>query len=67
MESALELSLEQEFNLTSYKQQIAELDDEQKNQYLVETLRQLMIKNNVIQHLITNGRGASLFSDGAIG
>ncbi|MCM1984630.1 NblA/ycf18 family protein [Lyngbya confervoides] len=54
MESAFELSLEQEFNLRSFEQQVDQLSEDQKNDYLLQTLKQLMIKNNVIKHLLTH-------------
>lgn len=54
METALKLTLEQEFNLRAFRQQIETLNNDQKDQYLVEVLRQLMIKNNVIRHLIAS-------------
>ena len=61
MESALQLSLEQEFNLRAFREQVADMTEDQKSKYLIECLRQLMIKNNVIQHLIANNHEMTLF------
>jgi hypothetical protein len=52
MDIPLELSLEQEFNLRAYQDQVKHLDQDQAQEMLLEVLRQLMIKENVIKHLI---------------
>jgi hypothetical protein len=51
-EIPLELSLEQEFSLKTYEQQVKGLNEEQAQGLLLQVLRQLMIKENVIKHLI---------------
>lgn len=48
----LELSLEQEFNLKVYEEQIRSLSPQQSREFVLELLRQLMIKDNVIKHLM---------------
>ncbi|MEM9136829.1 MAG: NblA/ycf18 family protein [Cyanobacteria bacterium P01_F01_bin.42] len=53
MESALSLSLEQEFSLKSFRQQLDEIQESQKDEIILEVMRQLMIKNNVIRHLVS--------------
>lgn len=52
MELPIELSLEQEFSLKTYEHQVKGLNEEQAQGLLLEVLRQLMIKENVIKHLI---------------
>ncbi|QSJ18183.1 NblA/ycf18 family protein [Nostoc sp. UHCC 0702] len=46
------LSLEQKFNLKVYEEQVKGLSHEQSQEFLLELLRQLMIKENVIKHLL---------------
>lgn len=53
----LELSLEQEFSLRKYKEQVAKLSQDQAQECLIEALRQLMVKNNAIRSLIKSGTG----------
>ncbi|MCS6959425.1 MAG: NblA/ycf18 family protein [Pseudanabaenaceae cyanobacterium SKYGB_i_bin29] len=48
----LELTLEQEFNLKVYEEQVKKLTLEQSQEFVLELLRQLMIKDNVIKHLL---------------
>jgi Phycobilisome degradation protein nblA len=54
MELSLELSLEQKFNLKIYEDQVKGLSQEQAQDFLLEVLRQLMIKDNVIRSLMKN-------------
>jgi hypothetical protein len=51
---ALALTPEQEFNLIVYKEQVKGLAQEHAQEFLVEVLRQLMIKDNVIKSLMRN-------------
>jgi hypothetical protein len=48
----LELSLEQQFSLRTYEDQVKHLDQDQAQQMLLQVMRQLMIKENVIKHLL---------------
>jgi hypothetical protein len=48
----LELTLEQQFNLKVYEEQVRKLSLQQSQDFVLELLRQLMIKDNVIKHLI---------------
>jgi hypothetical protein len=48
----LELSMEQQFNLKMYEGQVKDLSSEQAQDFLLEVMRQLMIKENVIKHLL---------------
>ncbi|NER79228.1 MAG: phycobilisome degradation protein nblA [Leptolyngbya sp. SIO1D8] len=52
MNFPIELSLEQKFKLEVYKEQVKGLTPEQSQAYLLETMRQLMVKENVIKHLV---------------
>ena len=54
MELQLELSLEQKFNLKLYEDQVKGLSREQAQEFLLEVLRQLMVKDNVIRSLLKN-------------
>lgn len=48
----MDLNLEQKFNLKVYEEQIKGLDQEESQKLLLEVLRQLMVKDNVIKHLL---------------
>jgi hypothetical protein len=52
MNLPLDLSLEQKFNLKLYEGQVKDLSTEQAQNFLLEVMRQLMIKENVIRHLM---------------
>ncbi|MFM7425171.1 MAG: NblA/ycf18 family protein [Elainella sp.] len=52
MDLPMELSLEQQFNLKVYEDQVQELSHEEVQQFLLEVLRQLMIKDNILKHLL---------------
>lgn len=52
MEFPIELSLEQQFKLKIYSEQVKGLTLEQSQEYLLEVMRQLMVKENVIKHLV---------------
>ena len=49
---ALELSLEQQFSLAKYEQQVKDLSQDSAQEFLVEAFRQLMVKDNVIRSLV---------------
>jgi hypothetical protein len=51
----LELSLEQQFSLRQYESQVTNLSQDQASEFLIEALRQLMIKDNAIRSLIRSG------------
>lgn len=48
----IELTLEQQFNLRTYEDQVKCLDQEQAQEMLLQVMRQLMVKENVIKHLL---------------
>ena len=52
MDLPMELSLEQKFNLKMYEEQIKSLSPEQSQEFLLEVLRQLMVKDNMLKHLM---------------
>ena len=52
MDVPMELSLEQEFNLNLYKEQVKALSPEESQAFLLEVLRQLMVKDNMLKHVI---------------
>lgn len=52
MDIPMELSLEQQFNLKMYEEQVKGLSQEESQQFLLEVLRQLMVKENMIKHLL---------------
>ena len=52
MDFPIGLSLEQEFKLKVYREQVKELTLEQSQEYLLEIMRQLMVKENLIKHLV---------------
>nr|QUE28823.1 nblA [Porphyropsis coccinea] len=54
MNFANELSLEQQFKLTIYHETINKLDQQQSQQYLVDILKQAMMIDNIIKHMVKN-------------
>ncbi len=52
MDIPIGLSLEQMFSLRIYETQVKNLSQEESQEYLLDVLRQLMIKDNVIKQLI---------------
>ncbi|MGB3767948.1 MAG: NblA/ycf18 family protein [Phormidesmis sp.] len=46
------LSLEQEFKLQIVKDQVTGLSLEQAQEYVVEVMRQMMVKDNLVKHLL---------------
>jgi Phycobilisome degradation protein nblA len=55
--SALELSLEQQFSLKQYENQVTKLHPDQAQEFLIEVLRQLMLKDNAIRSLMKSQLG----------
>nr|YP_009027650.1 phycobilisome degradation protein [Neoporphyra perforata]AGQ17165.1 phycobilisome degradation protein [Neoporphyra perforata]AHB35144.1 phycobilisome degradation protein [Neoporphyra perforata]AHB35352.1 phycobilisome degradation protein [Neoporphyra perforata]AIA19515.1 phycobilisome degradation protein [Neoporphyra perforata]AIA19933.1 phycobilisome degradation protein [Neoporphyra perforata] len=49
-----QLSLEQEFELVLYKQKIEQLDLQQSRKLLSETLKTMLLKDNIIKYVIKN-------------
>jgi Phycobilisome degradation protein nblA len=48
----IELNLTQQFSMKIYKDQINNLTHEQAKEYLLECLRQISIKDNIIKNFI---------------
>lgn len=48
------LSLEQEFKLKVLQGQVKQLSQEQAQDYLIEVLRQMMVKDNLVQHFMSH-------------
>lgn len=48
------LSLEQEFKLTIYNEKINKMTTEESQDYLIEILKQMMIVDNIIKHMVKN-------------
>lgn len=46
------LSLEQKFNLKLYEEQVQNLSADESQRFLLEVLRQLMVKDNMVKHLL---------------
>lgn len=54
MDIQMALSLEQKFSLKLYEENVKELSHEQSQELLLEVMRQLMVKDNMIKQLIKN-------------
>jgi len=54
METPNQLTLEQEFKLQVLREQVKGLDLDQAQDYIVELLRQMMVKDNMVKHLFKN-------------
>ena len=52
MESPISLTVEQQFTLRVLTQQVKSLNQEQAQEYLLEVLRQMMVKDNVVKQLM---------------
>lgn len=50
-----QLTMEQQFNMKVYEDQVKNLSHDQAQDFLLELMRQIMIKDNVIRHLVKNG------------
>ena len=47
-----QLTLEQQFKLQVLKDQVSDLSKEQAQEYLLEMFRQMMVKDNLVKHLM---------------
>nr|YP_009732169.1 phycobilisome degradation protein [Gracilaria spinulosa]YP_010197752.1 phycobilisome degradation protein [Gracilaria isabellana]YP_010198161.1 phycobilisome degradation protein [Gracilaria ornata]QHS70823.1 phycobilisome degradation protein [Gracilaria spinulosa]UAD86168.1 phycobilisome degradation protein [Gracilaria isabellana]UAD86577.1 phycobilisome degradation protein [Gracilaria ornata] len=54
MDTKNPLTLEQEFKLTIYRKKVYKLSDKQIRQHLILTLKQMIIKDNIIKFFIKN-------------
>jgi len=48
------LTLEQQFKMKVYEDQVQSLSHEEAQTYLLEVLRQMMVKDNLVKHLMKN-------------
>ncbi len=48
------LSMEQQFKLKVLTDQVQGLSLEQAQEYVVEVMRQMMVKDNLVKHLLKN-------------
>ncbi len=48
------LTLEQQFKLQVLTEQVETLSKEQAQEYLLEMFRQMMVKDNLVKHLMKN-------------
>ncbi len=55
MNITTDLSFEQEFNLRVYQEQVKNLDLQEAREFLLEVLRQSMIKENLFKQMIKTG------------
>ena len=49
-----QLTLEQQCKLRLLTQQVQELSHSQSQEYLIEAFRQMMVKDNLVKHLLKN-------------
>ncbi|MEM6869013.1 MAG: NblA/ycf18 family protein [Cyanobacteria bacterium P01_C01_bin.121] len=49
-----DLSMEQQFKLKVVQDQVRGLSLEQAQEYVVEVMRQMMVKDNLVKHLLKN-------------
>nr|YP_009295717.1 phycobilisome degradation protein [Mastocarpus papillatus]AOL58201.1 phycobilisome degradation protein [Mastocarpus papillatus] len=54
MDNANKLTLEQEFKLAIYRQKMYRLDNKNTKKHLMVTLKQMMVKDNIIKFYIKN-------------
>jgi Phycobilisome degradation protein nblA len=52
MNFPIELTLEQQFRLQNLKDQVKNLSQEEAQEFLLEVLRQMMVKDNLVKHLL---------------
>ena len=52
MESQGNLTLEQQFKLTVVKEQVKDLSLEQAQEFVVEMMRQMMVKDNLVKQML---------------
>ena len=58
MDLPLSLTIEQEFQMKVFAEEAEKLTAEQARTLLIESVRQGMIKNNVVKHLMKKELGA---------
>jgi hypothetical protein len=59
MNTTVELSLEQQFSLRAFSEQVKDLSQEQAQSFLVDMYRQMIIKEKMYQNFLRQGLGFS--------
>ncbi len=54
MNTSAQLTLEQQFKLRILTEQVQQLSHSQAQECLVEMFRQIMVKDNLVKHLLKN-------------
>jgi uncharacterized protein YllA (UPF0747 family) len=54
MDKPGDLTLEQQFQLQVLKEQVRNLSHEDAQNYVVEMMRQMFVKDNLVKHLLKN-------------
>ena len=54
-----QLSLEQQFRLQVLSEQVTNLSQEEAQEYLLEMFRQMMVKDNLVKHLLKSASNVS--------
>ncbi|MBF2064861.1 MAG: NblA/ycf18 family protein [Calothrix sp. C42_A2020_038] len=52
MDFPTELTLEQQFRLQTLKEQVKSLSQQEAQEFLIEVLRQMMVKDNLVKQLL---------------
>ncbi len=65
MNQPAELSLEQQFSLTSFKLQVNQMSREQAQEFLINLYEHMMVRENMYQHFLKHqwGLEPSIFQD----
>ena len=53
----MELSLEQQFQICSFKTQVAKMSSEQAQEFLIKLYEQMMVREAVYRHLLKHNWG----------
>jgi hypothetical protein len=59
MNTSVELSLEQQFSLRAFSEQVKDLSQEQAQSFLVDMYKQMIIKEKMYQNFLRQGLGFS--------
>jgi hypothetical protein len=57
MDKPIELSLEQQFNLRSFQDQVANMSREQAQQFLIKLYEQMMLRETMYKHFLKHQWG----------
>lgn len=63
MDIPMELTLEQRFTMKLYKGQVGDLSKEDSQEFLLEVLRQLMVKDNMVKFLLKERLAQSAYKE----